>query len=102
MTEPNLNGRYRIIIAVLAAVSFIAIAVASGALYARFTESNAYRTADQRIWHAVICQIEHNFAAHNRNLPVARVRTILRFYDQLLTVDVMTDGCDLIPPKGTP
>ena len=95
MTEPDHDSRFRVALAILAATSFVAIALAAWALYVRFEQTNAYRKADARIWHAVICQIE--VAVTKQHLPAAKERAALRFYDRLLIVDVQTDGCDLIP-----
>lgn len=95
MTGPN---RFRVVLMLLAVVAFCAIALSGWALYARFTESNGYRAADNRVWHAVICQIEH--AVLKQHLPPAKERAALRFYDELLIADVQTDGCGLLQ-KGT-
>lgn len=98
--DTQVNTGFRVALMVLAAVSFAAIALSGWALYARFQQSNAYRAADNRVWHAVICQIET--AVTKQHLPPAKERAALRFYDHLLTADVQTDGCGLIQRKGTP
>jgi hypothetical protein len=99
MTERNLNARFRVALMLLAATSFVAIVLAGIALYARFTQGNTNRDANNRVWHAVICQVEKSVA--KSHLPPAHLRAALRFYDHLLTADVQTDGCGLIK-KGTP
>ena len=91
--EAGRTRRFRIILTLLAAISFTAIVLSALALYARFTESNAYRQADNRVWHAVICTIEQ--AVVKQHLDPAKERAALRFYDRMLMVDVGTDGCGL-------
>ena len=91
--------RFKFGVIFLAATSFAAIVLAAWALYARFQESNAYREADARIWHAVVCQIEQ--AVLKQHLSPVKERKALRFYDHLLVADVRTDGCGLIE-KGKP
>jgi len=93
VTEPDHNVRFRLALAFLAVLSASAIILASWALYARFQQSNAYREADNRVWHAVICTIEQ--AVVKQHLDPAKERETLRFYDRLLMVDVGTDGCGL-------
>jgi len=95
VSEPNLNLRFRIMFIGLGVISAAALVISAWALYARFTQSNAYRAADVRIWSAVICQIEKSVVIHHKHLSPTRVRGILRFYDRLLIVDVQTAGCGL-------
>jgi hypothetical protein len=97
VTEPDHNRRFRVALIFLALLSSAAIILSGWALYARFTQSNAYRTADNRVWRAVICQIE--MAVVKEHLPVAKEREALRFYDRLLIQDVQTDPCGLTKGK---
>ena len=81
------DRRFRVGLVALAALSFAAIVLSAWAIY-------AYHQADDRIWHAVICHIEH--ATLKQHLPADRERTVLRFYDRLLVHDVRTAGCGLL------
>lgn len=98
MTGKDPTG-FRIALMLLAAAAFTALSLSGWALYARFEQTNAYRTDTNRVWHAVICQIET--AVLKQHLPRAKERAALRFYDHLLTADVGATGCGLLQ-KGAP
>lgn len=92
--------RYRIVIDTLAVLTATALLLSGWALYSRFGETNSRRAENARVWHAVICSIEQAVVAdRTRHYPDGEKTIILKFYDGLLTNDVHTTGCGLIPKE---
>ena len=92
------SRRFKIALAITAALSAVSLTIAGWAFYVHFEQANAYRRADQRIWTAVICQLERRVAA-TKSVTAQQIQASLRFYDRLLTQDVQTTGCGLTERK---
>lgn len=83
-------------IVAFALLVFLLSSFATGyTLYTRFTETNARRADNARVWHAVICSIEKQVVIEKR-LSKPRETRALRFYDRLLREDVHTSPCGLL------
>lgn len=78
-------------LAVLTAVSLL---ISSWALYTRFNQTNALRTRNAQIWHAVICDIEQAVVI-DRQLTLKRKLRFIKFYDRLLVRDAYAAPCNL-------
>jgi hypothetical protein len=79
-------------------------AVSAWALYSRFEQTNRNRVGNARIWHAVICDIEHQIV-HDNHAPIpsdAQKRQYLAFYDHLLVADAHAEPCNITIPARRP
>lgn len=68
--------------------------VTAGTLYGRFSQTSKIRQSNVRVWHAVVCSIEHA-AIKQKNHTVQEKRLIIRFYDNLLVNDVHAAPCGI-------
>jgi hypothetical protein len=96
--------RWRIAVDLLAVLTAVSLLVSGWAIYARFSETNATRKRNAAIWHAVICDIEHQIVVNSNinehSLTLKRRKFILRFYDNLLVKDAHAQPCKLNPVTG--
>lgn len=96
--------RWRLAVDLLACLTAAALLLSAWALATRFQETNANRARNARIWHAVICDIEHQIVVNSNinehPLTLQRRKFILRFYDNLLVRDAHAQPCNINPVTG--
>lgn len=96
--------RWRIAVDLLAVLTAVALLVSGWALYTRFNQTNVLRARNAQIWHAVICDIEHQIVVNSNinehSLTLKRRKFVLRFYDNLLVKDAHAQPCNLNPVTG--
>lgn len=92
--------RWRIAVDLLAVITAAAIIMSGWALYDRFSATKAARARNAQIWHAVICDIEHQIVADNHNPSPSRAEKAryLAFYDTLLVKDAHAKPCGIKLP----
>lgn len=86
--------RWRIAVDLLAVLTAVSLLVSGWALYTRFNQTNALRTRNAQIWHAVICDIEQAVVV-DRKLTLKRKLRFIKFYDKLLVRDAHAAPCNL-------
>lgn len=83
-----------LIAVLLAAVFLLSSAASAWALYSRFEQANRNRSANARVWRAVICSIEVA-VKEDKKSSAAEKHAAYKFYDGLLVNSVHTSPCGL-------
>jgi uncharacterized membrane protein YidH (DUF202 family) len=93
------SRRTRIALGIAAAAVALSMFTSGFALVQRFGATTEARHNNQRVWHAVICQIEHA-VYHTPRLTAQKRTNAIKFYNTLLVKDVQALPCSTAEIRG--